>query len=280
MTVRRSGATPDQAFYAAVRPSNSPAAAALSDWDTIKNAGLASLAPALTVASFPLTQDARFASQWAEVTYFLDLNAGQTTAGGSVNMYPLYRRVRVLGHKPFASNLVGAAADRQRLLPLLAVDSVANPTTVYGPAEVAKPANRFGGDGSNWTATSFPGLTPATDGTFPTGADILLTNVISFEVKAVWDGTPAPNTFSSNTDTPYDNLPTAPNTNNSNLATKRVFDTWWQDPNNPDAWRTSGQNGTTDCVPQFIRVREVQIKVRVYDTKTQSTRQITLVQEV
>jgi hypothetical protein len=268
MTVRRPGTTQDQAFYAGVRPQSQ------NDWNTIAASGLASLS-SLSSATFPT--DARFASRWAEVTYFLDLNAPQTTPGG-VKMYPLYRRIRVVGHKQFAANLIGATADLQKLAPALAVDSPTAPTNVYGPSEAAKPANRFGGDASNWTATSFTGLTPATDTSgFPSGADVLLTNVISFEVKAVWDGTPAPGTFSSNTDTPFDILPAVTGTStNSTYDGKRLFDTWWQDPNNQDAWRTIG----TNCVPQFIRLKAVQIKVRVYDPKNQIARQIMIVQNV
>lgn len=274
MTVRRKADRPERAFYASVRPTSA------ADWQAIAAASLDNLVQ--PPSSYPLSADVKMASDWAEVSYFLDTTVTPTpTTPGGVPMYPLYRRVRVLGSKPFPVSAVGSAADQNRLLGGLSVD--ANKAYVDGPTEVANPDNRLGGKNMNISRTSgnYP-IAPNKYQGVATGDDILLTNVLSFEVRITWDGTPAPTVFSTGTnghsDAPFDDVPAVPsgpmNGTNTTLAGQRVFDTWWDD--GKDGWRTPG----TNCVPQFLRVKAVQIKVRVYDTRNQTARQLMIVQNV
>jgi hypothetical protein len=105
------------------------------------------------------------------------------------------------------------------------------------------------------------------------GADVLLSDVVSFEVKVLLPGA---NEFIDLFD------PRVP-TNNPIFRgnnSPRVFDTWssvkddtydysnWSSPNSPVS------------VPSQIRILALQIALRVWDRKTQQTRQITLVQEM
>lgn len=176
-----------------------------------------------------------------------------------------------------------------------------------------------------WTSNRYPAL--ADDlvggvGNRDAGNDILLHDVISFEIKAWWD---PPNfvpgggltaaevqslqprlvynygTIVANTDYPFDYLPFS--TKNAyfanqplNVPLARVFDTWSN--NGPYGRLTppgpSGPGGVpewqrTDSVipvqtsarlPIPIRIKALQIRIRIWDPKSEQTRQITIVQDM
>jgi prepilin-type N-terminal cleavage/methylation domain-containing protein len=153
------------------------------------------------------------------------------------------------------------------------------------------------------------------------GDDLLLTDVISFEVKALWDydqtwmpsNTQAQRTQRQqmeqqlaprltylggivNPDWPYDYLPLSPvvqpaggNTNfrMGNMALRnrgyRVFDTW-SSANPYGGWNTTTPNGnpaaTANRIPLRIRLKAVTIVIRVWDRKTEQTRQVKIVQDL
>jgi hypothetical protein len=157
-----------------------------------------------------------------------------------------------------------------------------------GPADVSKPTNRLGGmtsarsglnGNSSWDNIIREESTPGT----PTGSDLLLTDVLSFEIKADWDGgTVAPSavnvaTFPTGTSSyefPFNVLP--PVTRNPALAGRGIFDTWFDSGDN--SWvQVIGNNSTQNLIPQPIRVRALQIKVRVWDRKNNMARQVTIV---
>lgn len=170
------------------------------------------------------------------------------------------------------------------------------------------------------------------------GDDILLSDVLSFEIKALWDapttdarfdpiatqqslaiGNPRlPGSPTNNYDYPYDNLPVGRNPvfrpNYPNLGPNdiRVFDTWSQvsapvagvdfgmvasnfnRPQPQPGWNQGYLNSnlvpdtlngtqvsvTNATIPLRIRVRALQIRLRVWDAKTQQARQVTIVQDV
>lgn len=86
------------------------------------------------------------------------------------------------------------------------------------------------------------------------GDDVLLSNVLMFEVKVNWEGgTPVTPFSASTTDYPFDYLSTAGNP---------TFDTW------------------LGATPLRIRVKALQIRLRVFDPQGQTTRQITIIQDM
>lgn len=173
-----------------------------------------------------------YTSQAAEVAYFLSAPVPANANG--TPLYNLYRRQRLVAL---------ATSGGSSLKPALAGDPSGELISVTGGN-----VNTM----ADVTATgakrpSFPG----TLGGNRLGDDILLSNVISFEVKPAWSTSTATlkaATYPTNTDDPYDNLP----------ATNTTFD-------------------TTANPVLGIRVNAVQIRVRIYDTKMRSARQVTYV---
>lgn len=149
------------------------------------------------------------------------------------------------------------------------------------------------------------------------GDDILLENVLSWDIKAVWDvptdvrinrvaqGVPEPRPYAANPDYPFDDLPQTP-VGYGNEAFRdvlrfgtefpRVFDTWCGedqklDPNRPvvlapySAWNARYENGGNAgaayvTIPLRVRIKAIQIRVRVWDVRTQQARQVTIVQDL
>jgi type II secretory pathway pseudopilin PulG len=174
-------------------------------------------------------------------------------------------------------------------------------------AELTNPSNRHGG--TRWTsATNQVGAgynfqaTPQDDALAPMasrpGEDTVISNVISFEVQVGWTGAaiqnlpyatqPNPDGFDTTkgkTDEPYDTLPKVSATwNNGGLANTHTYDSWTYDL--PD-WRTNpaatGYDPTkpdANRPPLVITVRSVQVRIRVWDPKMQTARQITIVQDL
>jgi hypothetical protein len=137
------------------------------------------------------------------------------------------------------------------------------------------------------------------------GDDILLTNVLSFEIQATW--APAPQAFitypspaqptnfipirgpraftnttgNPNTDYPFDHLP---NVNINPFLPAHMFDTWYTaGAGTPNAWNNFNalynpqlklpQN--PNLIPMPIRITGLQITIRIYDPKTNQARQNT-----
>jgi type II secretory pathway pseudopilin PulG len=175
-----------------------------------------------------------YASEWAEVAWFLAAYpTGDTTTGG----LPRFRLCR-----------------QQRVLQEI------------GAANKAVPGGGVGYEGmsTNVAKTEFNTLVDVTDPTrrlqtytpltgTAEGDDVILPDVLSFEVKAAWDGTPAP----AGLELPFDYLP---------AASGGTFDTVVTPP------------ATT--VPLPIRIKALQIRLRIWDVKSESTRQITLIQDM
>jgi hypothetical protein len=130
-----------------------------------------------------------------------------------------------------------------------------------------------------------PTFTPYGGGGTPSarfGADKLMSNILSFEIKFTGVASPTlganfwPRPFPGNTDAPYDTLPF-----DGNFDT---FSTQANTPATPPApavnWNLATNLATTGTVARplkQIRITGVQIRLRAYDPKTRSTRQTTLI---
>jgi type II secretory pathway pseudopilin PulG len=254
-------------------------------------------------------------SQWAEVTYFLKPLLTNTTPPAAITangtpLHALYRRQRLLG--PDGVNTV--------VLPVAPVNeswewrfytdvSFPQPTgtapvALNSPTSITLPTNRLGMNpdttttplaaaGLPWIGPPpiYPGAPanpPAATGVWTVaellggtaqsqaGDDVLMTDVLSFDVKVLQQGY---GPYSSFVDLP-------PSTQSSNLAFANaspaypngvsVFDTWSKYGNYSN-WNTAG---TATSLPLKIRILALQITLRVWDQRTQQTRQVTIIQDM
>jgi hypothetical protein len=214
-------------------------------------------------------------SQWYEATYFLKPTGEQA---GTTLLYALYRRERVLSTTPNFSPVVPDGYP----------DVSRDPTSkqVNTPTDVTVPTRRFGMDSNvnnPWYAAGWPtGIPPNAPWTLAdemggttsvrAGDDLLMSDVLSFDVKVVQQGFPVPPGFVD--------LP-APNMNlNSAFSTNNfaVFDTWCRDAGR--GYGTWAVPGTTTSLPLRMRVLAIQVTLRVWDFKTQQARQLSIVQDM
>jgi type II secretory pathway pseudopilin PulG len=284
-----------------------------------------------------------FASQWAEVIYFVAPNGtyanggGPTMAGPAEPLYTLYRRQRLLlpvvapATPPmWSATLEQSYPDVSWSTNFYLVNQVIDipvrqnraitPTTAAttGPAQYVQPGNAnatAAGYGTIWRCNTIAELTGSTSSI--AGDDILLTDVLSFEVKVNWTDTQtATNALTgaslpfeafsagtNNPDWPFDYLPTSstgttttanPRNSSYNDTTypSRTFDTWsssdggvsgmtpavvWTDNSNATGFN---QPATTNEPPLRIRINSLQIRLRVWDANAQQARQITIVQDM
>lgn len=257
-TVKRTGKTPDQLF-------------------TVQSA---------TMFPYSVTDTAvgasQFSANWARVRWQLGNPRTQTfDTGVVVTTYTLFRSVRVLAPEPAPGGpaIVSIPAANPGEAELFSTTPVSPNPGPYAPhtlRTVTPPAVR---------ATS--PIAPYTFTQTHYGDDIILENVISFQVKPTWvpgpgvrgprqslpvastapgtvipDGIPgvpptpaAPTT--TNTQYPFDDLPATP----AGSANPRVFDT--------------GNDVTT--LPLRVRITALEVTIRVFDPKSQMTRQVSFV---
>ena len=197
-----------------------------------------------------------FNSQWAEVAYFLSLNG--STAGGTTPLFGLYRRQRLAVQNNSNINWGTGGVTPVPSAQLAAYTGVSssNPTPLYtniyfnSSSDLTIPQRRFG------TNPNSSGYVPMTNlSGSPTGTDLLLTDVISFVVQVVSPDLPTPTDF-------------------SDLPAPGIFDTWSRVV---DDLTTASPLGPP---PLPIRISAVQIILRVWNLKTQQTREITIMQEM
>jgi hypothetical protein len=178
---------------------------------------------------------------------------------------------------------------------------------INGPAMITAPIRRFGVDQTNPAGIYATNLYGGQIPTFAnqlgnnvdnplTSTDLLLTDVSDFAVKLLWEPTPAGGAFAAvngpqptdaigfgNPDFPFDTLPQGNNT--SFGGTQRIFDTWSQrippavigTADDYSSWNIAGSAKT---IPLKIRVRAIQIELRIWDVKSKQSRQITIIQDV
>ncbi|MCE9563897.1 MAG: prepilin-type N-terminal cleavage/methylation domain-containing protein [Planctomycetes bacterium] len=184
----------------------------------------------------------QYSSQAAEIAYFLAPMGKKTsvTAGGQ-DLYNLIRRQRLVAlNSGEVSSLAPAAGDSD----VISVTG-ANVNTMASlvPLTLAPAPNRM-------TLAPF-----ATTNTARYGEDIVVSNVLSFEVLADWTATAAanyPRAFTAgNTDAPYDFL------NGVAAYPGGIFDTGITPP------------------PMPVRIKSLQVTIRIYDPRLKAARQNT-----
>jgi hypothetical protein len=254
-------------------------------------------------------------TRWAEVCYFLLATGApgdpsEMTVGGNPRpLHSLRRRLRLLPPRE---------VDYQEIAPTVAMttayavqvqtECIANFPDVIPPVVIPNPLNpafatlRLPGPE---TLNKAPGLR-LQKVAHPTGDDILLTDVISFEIRAAWNHNPLFNVppvapFSPplnrspppegvndfNTDEPFADL--RPSDVNPAFFTVGDFDTWG-DPGTVDwdnAWSSNGflmgppyAPPRPELPPTRINVRGLQIKLRIWDKNAEQARQVTIVSEI
>jgi type II secretory pathway pseudopilin PulG len=256
-------------------------------------------------------------SQWAEVAYFL--RATGDTAKGTP-LFALYRRQLLLVPD---NGLLTANVAKGNLVPTGATAQYEYPemscaysgSTVYfnNPRDVTMPARRFGManlagtlaavDPNNNNAPSYPTLFDDTRDTAYQGADLVLSDVVSFEVRllladgnrfeSLYDITGAAGGYRAGSATAF---PVRNPAFNNITTGPLVFDTWTDADDSASAlggaydysdWNTATTgsripiyqrtNGTTTTT---IHVKAVMVTIRTWDVKTEQTRQITIVQDL
>jgi type II secretory pathway pseudopilin PulG len=193
-----------------------------------------------------------FASPWADVYYFLapsfppTFTAPNPNTGVAEPLYTLHRQVRVVLPEPRNAVTIdppAAAAEQQ---------AVSNDgTTILGPDDLAivRPLPT-----SPLTSLQ-PYTVTGTDGGVRSGEDVLVTGVLSFEIKAIWTGTE----------------PQFPNT-------KTTPDSPFAEPVAPKVFDTAGPITGGGDMP--VQLQAIQIKLRIYDAKNKLARQITITKDL
>ena len=206
-------------------------------------------------------------SEAAEVAYFL-VPTGQGTSGpAGLPTFHLIRRQRLIAsNSAIGSNLQLAVNSGLSGLDLNVREVISTYPVIGPPAQTI--VNTMGTIAYAANRPAFPGLLSSPR----TGDDIIISNVISFEVKPTWQPrgglpfipgprvfgnsfpgvdvafTPAANTASS--DAPYDTL---------SAFAGNTFDT---------------------ITPLPIRINAVQIRLRIYDPKVKTARQLTIINDL
>lgn len=202
----------------------------------------------------------------AEVLYFLNPN-GQTPGG--TPLYNLYRQQRLLAissdDAPFFNKRISGLLQPLEPLPRTEVQNLLNESLVMklpNKTEIATlgdlPEIATLGDLANNPALRGPRYEPFDHEPFGPaspryGEDLLLSNVLSFEVKftgprrVLGPGQEWPTPFGANPDYPYDFLP------------------------------GTGEFDTHANPIPLIRITGVQIRLRAYEPQTRATRQTTIV---
>jgi type II secretory pathway pseudopilin PulG len=248
--------------------------------------------------------------QWAEVAWFLQPQIDpntliQDTTSGGVPLYTLYRIQRLA----VPDNNLVPAQPAGSLTSFLEMSCWVNGANLYfnSPMDLTVPPRRFGMNPANpagifATGTTYPtlaqqvGVTNLNNPLY--NADIQATDVISFDVRVL----PAPTMPIDPTVTLFEDLFTLTSTNyqstmlsyyNSNPlfynpATDQnpaVFDTWsslTDGLSDYSQWNVAGHpasiplwNQTTQAGPI---IQAIQVTIRIWDMRTQQTREVTLVQ--
>lgn len=249
----------------------------------------------------------------AEVAYLLEGPVG-TTPGGS-NLFRLIRRQRLAAVSDTDRRDRPWPGDDPLNQAVISLRPSGQPSPRFflnTLADLTDPRNRLGQN-----INTLPSSTPSDPGLAPmssrTGEDTVLSNVLSFEVQVAYAGSGSPGespatrsgvppmTVGSGpgmviyprdfnpsgnkndvTEYPFDTLPPSSCSKNDTVA-GNTYDSWsaafkaWE----TDIDQKTGQlNASSNVPPLLIRVQAVQIRIRVWDHKTQSARQITFVQDL
>jgi prepilin-type N-terminal cleavage/methylation domain-containing protein len=297
--------------------------------DSFLLAGVPAGSPLLLPMTAPLDtfgSDSRFQDTnnvfnyaWAEVAYFLlpsvDATGTVETTDGTIRRYTLYRRQKVAVPD---NSVIAANVPQAQLTSYLESSCYANPDgngSLYfnSPSHLTMPVRRL----LNGARTAAGPLAGQTSSAYPTlqqegaaqalqGADVLMTDVISFDVRLLIidpvTGQPTTNVVTNGVpSTSFIDLNDARlqqfsmgNPAFSANGGVRVYDTWskardniydytgWVTQKTPTTipiyrYQTTANGITTN---HLIRVLAVQVTIRAWDVRTNQTRQVTIVQDL
>ena len=285
-TVKLRGNNPTDFFYATVP--NSPNQSPLVNWN------IPSIQPQTryqTPPNPPNSATALFTSQWAEVIYFMQATGDVTTGPGpNLPLYALYRQQRLLLPDTTSSRYTDTNNVGQ--YPEVSMYG----TAFNSPDDVTIPYRRFNMTNTGLQAGPYKPLAqlvPASLYQQYAGADVLMTDVISFEVRPYFALSNGTNVVSATTGAAFIPLSDAALTayQNSNpsffgATGHYVFDTWSQAPvtsENTVDYTTWATAGTATSIPLYqsnLSLRAIQIVMRVWDYKQLQTRQVTIIQDL
>ncbi|VTR98774.1 PilW family protein [Tuwongella immobilis] len=266
--------------------------------------------PAYIAVSPPGFQgDGIFYSPWAEVAYWME-PSGERSSGedGSpgLPLYTLHRRQRLLVDTPLNKGTgfppghpLNVTSDPNLTFPDVSWHQRLDGSTVSWepntPETITNPARRgLIGEGFPGTLSVVPrpatlqfpvALEPSPTGTpIRSGDDILLTNVISFQIRACYDTVPTTPPTPAIGSPEFRDLPSPGLNALYNAWGARVFDTWTrtEEPFR-SRWFSYGKTTpeiTIATLPLRIRIKAFEIQIRIWDTKHQATRQMTILQDV
>lgn len=215
-------------------------------------------------ASYPITFQA------AEVAYFLVPGTPAQTPGG-VKLYSLIRRQRCAAMNKYDADAYSALVNKiptSGTAPVMAKDDPLEVVAAVDDTPTAASAKYRVFSMSDLTLEGNR-VARAAITAHRIGDDVLLTNVISFELKYTGASTVGwPRPFgTANTDYPYDTLP----------YTGNVFDTFnTLQPDWTDGRYLAGSTTATAISPVCpIRITGVRIRLRCWDPRTKGARQTT-----
>jgi prepilin-type N-terminal cleavage/methylation domain-containing protein len=237
-----------------------------------------------------------YLAQWAEVAYFLRPNGTSTPAGPgtpAVPLYTLYRRQRLLyvpapglGDLNLFNRISSGLRDQY-----VNVSCQPDPLNLgwlhlNSPADATLPTNRLGGaPGGVISSGGLLNLGVLQNGVIPTlrdetplaefwDADVVLGDVVSFDVRLAQSGGDFTDLYDPGLQALIQNPayqgPDAP----------RVFDTWSRVKDSLFDLSLWDVPGTLNSLPLNIKVGAVQVQIRVWDRRSQTTRQVTIVQDM
>jgi hypothetical protein len=226
-------------------------------------------------------QASTMSSQWGEVAYFL---RPLTTSAGGTPLFALYRRQRLLAPQPQNPAIVMANVGEWPQYYEVSFPQPNGPTTqLNDPGSITVPPNRLlanptdplGSPSGTWTIQDLLGANAA-----QAGDDLLMTDVISFDIKVLQEGydpTQAQPIGPGNFVPLFVDLPPPSLSQNTVIQAANsisMFDTW---SNQAPYTTTAGQ---PTSLPLPIRILAIQITLRVWDERTQQTRQMTITQDM
>jgi prepilin-type N-terminal cleavage/methylation domain-containing protein len=262
---------------------------------------------------------------WAEVVYFMvpsvDSQGRTETTDGNVRRFTLMRRQRLCVPD---NNVIAAVANNQANLSAYAELSCYPSLIAAGnlyfnsPRDLTQPARRLLPQAPAAVAATGQGLAGSLNGgAYPTlqaaganlnlqGSDVLLTDVISFDVRVLLPGGAG---FVDLYDPSVQAFAPAGRQNPAYTGANgpRVFDTWsdlqdesfdyfnpvqanppvprWQGPTTYTANNAQTPNFAVmplwqDANGNIISLRAVQVTIRLWDSRTKQTRQLTIVQDL
>ena len=207
----------------------------------------------------PAPNGTTYKSRAAEVAWYLvPTNEYTSTGAGRMQLYDLVRRYRLVALDDSARSSLQPAVtnDPATHAEVISVQTTPTPGTVNTLATVMNPANRF---------VSPPTATPAAPLSGPRfREEVVLTNVLSFQVLPWWDAL-QPTSATRLPSRPYGQA--APmNTPNTEGPYDYLINPV-QPPYSAGTFDTHGPATNPNAVPQRIRIRSLQITIRIANTR-------------